>query len=228
MVNFHLSRVLRAIQESSIESDFKDKVLDLYADYIAQYAYPRIYTAKIAKKEEIVDCLLKQYYVYGVYAGIQQFLEEMKEIGNLGDIALSNQAIFEQLLCDWHVKLTTQTFKNLYKVAYSELGSNSRIKEDSTIYCFEVFLQDLDEGEASGLALEDLLIFITGARKIPPLGFAVPIQVKFYDDILTGRRRPWSSTCSLTLNIPRGYEDPEQFKSLMLEALQECQGFGLV
>ena len=226
--DFQLLSVLRAIQESSTERDFSEKVIDLYADYIAQYAYPRIYTTKVAKKEEIVDCLLKQYYVYGVYASIQQFLEGMNEIGNFGDVVLSNQAIFEQLLCDCHVKLTTQRFKDLYQIAYSEVGSNSRIKEDSTIYCFEVFLQDLEEGEANGLALEDLLVFISGASKIPPLGFTVPIRVKFYDDVLTERRRPWSSTCSLTLNIPRGYENPEQFKSLMLETLQECQGFGLV
>ena len=81
-------------------------------------------------------------------------------------MVLSNEAILEQLLYNWHVKLTTNTFKDLYQIAFLEVGSNSRNNEDSTICCFEVFLQDLGDSEANGLALKDLLVFITGISKI--------------------------------------------------------------
>jgi hypothetical protein len=76
----------------------------------------------------------------------------------------------------------------------SEEGSNQRRKEDTTIYCFEIFLQDLEEGVVPGLSLEDLLVFITGADCLPPLGFGNNITVDFYDFEENSRRRPYAST----------------------------------
>lgn len=34
------------------------------------------------------------------------------------------------------------------------------------IYCFELFLKDLEEDEADGLTLKDLLVFINGADSV--------------------------------------------------------------
>ena len=76
----------------------------------------------------------------------------------------------------------------------SEEGSNERRKDDSTIYCFEIFLQDLEEGDVSG---KDLLVFITGAECLPPLGFSKKITVDFYNFEQNSRRRPYASTCGL-------------------------------
>ena len=66
-------------------------------------------------------------------------------------------------------------------------------------------------------------MFITGADSAPPLGFPQLISVQFYH--FTGNVQ-WSSTCALTLHLPRGVEDPQEFNKLMKESLLECHGFG--
>ena len=49
----------------------------------------------------------------------------------------------------------------------------------------------------AGLSLEDLLIFMTGADCVPPLGFGKKITVDFYNFEENSRRRPYVSTCGL-------------------------------
>ncbi|XP_031549999.1 uncharacterized protein LOC116287459 [Actinia tenebrosa] len=145
-----------------------------------------------------------------------QLLDGMNSIGNFGDI-MAHKSVFDTVLENKQKKLTAS--KSLFKVDYAEKGSNMRNKEDSTMYCFEVFLVDLEEGEADGVALEDLFIFITVVESPPSLGFDLPITIQFYDFVGKERRRPSSSTCCLTLDLPRGMEDPEKIKSLMRDSI---------
>ena len=88
---------------------------------------------------------------------------------------------------------------SLYQLNRLEEGSNKRDRENSTIYCFEIFLQDLEEEEVTGLSLEDLLLFITAADCVPPLGFDKLITIEFYDFEGDVRRRP--KVMSLCLNL---------------------------
>lgn len=133
--------------------------------------------------------------------------------------------MFDAVLGNKQEKLTAPKLKSLFKVDYAEKGSNMRNMEDSTMYCFEVYLVDLEEGEADGVVLEDL-IFISGVVSPPPLGFDSPITIQFYGFVGKERRRPSSSTCSLTLDVPRSMEDPDEFKSLMRDSILESYGFG--
>ena len=165
-----MKEILRATAKCCSKEEF-DGVITKHADQIAQYGYPNIYTAKLAQKKEVVDCLLRQNFVYGVHAEFSQFMEGMNTIGNFGFIVKENQSVFDAILSSKHDKLTLGAFSSLYELDRSEKGSNNRSREDSTIYCFELFLKDLEEGEADGLTLEDLLVFITGADSFPPLGF---------------------------------------------------------
>ncbi len=107
-------------------------------------------------------------------------------------------------MCDANAKLTSSKLKSHYNVSYSESGSNLRIEEENSIYSFELFIQDLKEGQVDGLELEDLLIFVTGAEDAPPLGFSKPITVQFYSNKASERRMPLSSTCALGLHLPKG------------------------
>lgn len=222
-----LKSILMELQACSSDVDFQHLV-QCHADPIAQYGYSSIYTSTIADKDSITDCLLKQHYLYGVFAEISQFFDGMNEIGMFGDLVKANKFAFVSFLSGKQKKLTLHDFKSVYKVQNSESGSNDKAREDSTIYCFELFLQDLEEGEISELTLEDLLVFITGSDHIPPLGFEQAITIYFYNFDGSVKRRPWASTCSLTLNLPRGIEDPEEFTSFMKQSLLDCHGFGQV
>jgi hypothetical protein len=92
---------------------------------IAEFGYPKIYRCNLSNESEMIESLLKQHFVDGVHAGVSQFFNGLNSIGQLGDIILQNKQLFD-------------------KINRSEEGSNQRSKEDSTIYCFEIFLQDLE------------------------------------------------------------------------------------
>ena len=62
------------------------------------------------------------------------------------------------VLGDSQVKLNSVTFKKLYTIGFSDGGSNQRDKEEKTIYCFELFLRDLEEDIIPDLFLEGVPI----------------------------------------------------------------------
>ena len=70
------------------------------------------------------------------------------------------------------------------------------------------------EGSCEGCTLADILSFITGVDRIPALGFTRMISICFYES--DGGIRPWSSTCSLQLNLPRRIEGLDAFRALMV------------
>ena len=219
--------VLNAIYTSNSQDNFRENVVNLHADFIAQNGYSKVYTEKFDMKLDVLEALLRQYYVYSVHAEIKQFIDGMNSIGKLGDRVLANQSALEQLRCQGKEKLTSQKLKSLYRVTYSESGSNLRIEEESSIYSFELFIQDLEERQLDGLQLEDLLIFVTGAEDVLPLGFSRQITVDFYSNTTNERRLPWSSTCAMGQHLPRGCQ-PDEFKETTSQALLDCQGFGIV
>jgi hypothetical protein len=51
---------------------------------------------------------------------------------------------------------------------------------------------------------EELLVFLTGADCLPPLGFPDRCSINFYDQEPGVKRIPFASTCSLSVS-PQGY-----------------------
>lgn len=227
IADVEMKAVLSSATACTSEEDFAEFV-SKHSDQIAQYGYSNVYRATLKDKVELIDCLLKQYFVYGVHAEYTQFLEGMNSIGNFGNVVMEHEEVFAAILGNKQPKLTSVMFMSLYELFRSEEGSNKRKQEDDTVYCFELFIKDLEEGEAGNLILEDLIVFITGADAVPPLGFEKKISIEFYDFTGNVRRRPWSSTCGLTLHLPRGIADPAEFNSLIKESLLDCHGFGKV
>ena len=69
-------------------------------------------------------------------------------------------------------------------------------------------------------SLEDVLVFFTGADRVPPLGFPHTPSLHFLDDTAMF---PTASTCSLVLCLPTRYSTYDAFKDAMIEALT-CNG----
>jgi len=69
---------------------------------------------------------------------------------------------------------------------------------------------------------EYILIFFTGADRIPPLGFDGTATLTFTPGVLAT-----SSTCGLVMNLPYCHETYETFKSFMIESLISNGGFYL-
>ena len=78
-----------------------------------------------------------------------------------------------------HLKCSNYKFKELYTIDFSCQGSNNRNREEDVVYCFEVFLTDLEDRQVNQLSLEELMIFITGSDVVPHLGFERQITIQF-------------------------------------------------
>ena len=76
------------------------------------------------------------------------------------------------------------------------------------------------------VTFEELLIFISGADRIPPCGFHAPFFIEFYTNEGTEQRLPFASTCALTLSLPRGVANPDNLKRHLMMSLKDSYGFG--
>lgn len=78
--------------------------------------------------------------------------------------------------------------------------------------------------ETSGCTIEDVMIFVTGSEKVPPLGFGGRrLRVEFLDTGLFCT----SSTCDLTLRLPLIHgENYQAFEDAMILSLKNNDGFG--
>ena len=82
-----MKEILRATAACCSEEEFAE-VITKHADQIAQYGYPKIYTVNLAYKKEVVDCLLKQNFDYGVHAmkcSLQERNEQHWKLWKHGD-----------------------------------------------------------------------------------------------------------------------------------------------
>ena len=79
------------------------------------------------------------------------------------------------------------------------------------------------------VSLKELLAFWTGADVIPPMGFAQPLRIEFFSkDIKETTRYPSANTCALQMNLPRGIEEPDDLKELIVFAIKNTGGFYVV
>lgn len=78
------------------------------------------------------------------------------------------------------------------------------------------------EIEERAITLEDILVFVTGADHLPPLGFEDILTLKF--DHSTGF--PLASTCSLTLSLPTRFSEYQEFRKAVIEGVVSGFGFG--
>ena len=78
------------------------------------------------------------------------------------------------------------------------------------------------------MSLSDLLVFWTGADRVPPCGFDHPLEIQFYSQEAGDRRLPSSSTCALILWLPRNINDPDMLWGMLVDALTMSAGFGKI
>ena len=89
------------------------------------------------------------YFIIFVYfrvlGEITQFREGLNSIGGLYEKIVSCPDCFRPLFTnEGEVPLTFEILKSVYKVNWSERGSNSRFWEEETIYAFESFLLECE------------------------------------------------------------------------------------
>ena len=70
------------------------------------------------------------------------------------------------------------------------------------------------------------MVFVTGADRIPPLGFNNVAEVRFLHG--ETNKLPVASTCTPAISLPTLYRSYDDFKTAMIEGIVGGFGFGLV
>ncbi|XP_046856273.1 uncharacterized protein LOC124449400 isoform X2 [Xenia sp. Carnegie-2017] len=158
---------------------------------------------------------------------IEQFKMGINDVGGLLDTIKTHSHEFKPLFTELPKKFSRESFKAIYEIEWSLKGSNNRIKEDEAIYCWEIFLNKIEDNEmfyqtevkSIIVHFEHLLQFTTGSESTPPTGFENSLTITFYDQEDGQTRYPYTSTCAMSLALPRGHEDPTMFEELFLRSL---------
>ena len=132
--------------------------------------------------------------------------------------------------------------KNLFSISFRGQEDEQRPLQEQAYIFFSDFLDDcegLDQSACnyymvcsvfdivaagdSVCALEDVLIFCTGAASVPPAGFHMLLKLVFLG---ANENLPTASTCSLILRIPSCHASYDAFKDMMELGMKGNDGFG--
>lgn len=73
-----------------------------------------------------------------------QFTNGINEAGGLWETIKQYPRKFEVLFTFTPCQITCAQLKELVQILWSEVGSNKRNNEDATIYCWELFLKNVE------------------------------------------------------------------------------------
>ncbi|XP_051983766.1 G2/M phase-specific E3 ubiquitin-protein ligase-like isoform X1 [Xyrauchen texanus] len=199
-----------------------DVIVSSLGDWIADCGVPGIYSAAPKDMRRIYGQVIKHYIYFRTADMIAQFKDGMNSCGNLWQIVEKNWKVFLPLFTNEQKELTRDDFRALFTICWSEEGSNLREMEEDTIFCWELLLNSVQEKQST-ITFKEMLVFITGADCILPLGFPGEPRIEFYTQ--ENRRLPFASTCGMVLFLPRGIQEEEEFTDLLNTALKGYLGF---
>ncbi|RXN12008.1 G2 M phase-specific E3 ubiquitin- ligase-like protein [Labeo rohita] len=130
-------------------------------------------------------------------------------------------SLFFSFMCYTETKLTADAVENIFHVQFSQPGSTNRQEEARVLSYWRDYLLYLEEKEATP-SLEDVLMFGTGLKEVPPAAIQPQPQLVFQKSA----RFPMANVCTNTIKIPilPSYED---FQEAMDYGMQNSPGFGL-
>lgn len=202
----------------------RDQFLEKHGEWLLTQGFLSAWQFKPENRNHLISSLMKQIVFYRTSAEIAQFQEGLNIVCGLWQEIKRSPLTWMPLFCHKKEPLSREQFSEMIEFIRSPDGSNKKIQEEDTIYSWEIFLQDIHNQRAP-VTFEELLIFITGADEIPICGFSSKICIEFFTNEEGETRLPFSSTCALSLSLPRGISNPESFSALMVRAIKESSGF---
>ncbi|KAA0706278.1 hypothetical protein E1301_Tti022447 [Triplophysa tibetana] len=121
------------------------------------------------------------------------------------------------------LEIEGEDLMSLFKAELSCPGSNRwRLGKKVEGY-WRDFLVDVEDGVFE-IELQQILIFASGADRIPALGFTPQPTIGFIHEI--GRNYPEANTCLVKLKLPI-HETYENFTKYMFEGIIQSPTFGM-
>ena len=179
------------------------------------------------EKARLVGIICDYSVIHKCKAAIDQFKEGVMSIPSIKTNLEMAPHLFKELFTRDVQSLTTDEFRALYQICFSPEGSNNREEEELTAIWWEEFVDNLGKN-GFPVSLEYILTFVTGADVVPPAGFSEYIKIKFFSQVKCEKRLPYCSTCSLEFYIPRNVQSYQEMEEMLLQAFQDCHGFGKI
>ena len=130
-------------------------------------------------------------------------------------------------------KLTAENVDSIFDPVFSPAGSNKFVIEQSIIFNFNQYLEDVENGKVVGqledrevkISLSDILQFATGAQNVPAIGFSPHPTIVFQHDLVTLRKIS-TNTCANILKFPVSGLDAEKdfLRNLLFEKVSDYSG----
>ncbi|XP_019211544.1 G2/M phase-specific E3 ubiquitin-protein ligase [Oreochromis niloticus] len=171
-------------------------------------------------KKKVVADYIQWYFIYRNHLSIQSFREGLATLDFLNALE-QHPSLFFSFMCYTETRLTADLLENIFRVQFGPPGSSRRQEETRVISYWQDYLLSVEERNGS-LSLEDILMFATGLREIPPAAIQPKPRLLFQ----TTSRFPVADVCANTIKIPvlHSYED---FQEAMDYGIQNSPGFGL-
>lgn len=171
-------------------------------------------------KKKVVADYIQWYFIYRNHLSIQSFREGLATLDFLNALE-QHPSLFFSFMCYTETRLTADLLENIFHVQFGPPGSSRRQEETRVISYWQDYLLSVEERNGS-LSLEDILMFATGLREIPPAAIQPKPRLLFQ----TTSRFPVADVCANTIKIPvlHSYED---FQEAMDYGIQNSPGFGL-
>lgn len=93
--------------------------------------------------KDMAERLIKHHIFYRTSSAINQFKMGMDDVAGFWQLVAANSTQFKTLFCHKCLSLNKEQFQSLFKINFSEEGSNKRSFEEETMYSWELFLQDM-------------------------------------------------------------------------------------
>nr|XP_055051490.1 G2/M phase-specific E3 ubiquitin-protein ligase-like [Misgurnus anguillicaudatus] len=193
--------------------------------------------SNLEERDAMVQAALTYYLEGRTEMPLKQLKEGLQTLGVLNALK-EHSRLLEELFSGGAPTLTAASLLDLFKVQYSPSGSSRRALEEVTIAYWRDWIIEVEDGDAAveveggkkiEIALEDVLVFASGASAIPPFGFRENPRITFLHEELNGNQRmfPEANTCAIILKLPVGqvYED---FCHFMTTGIVQSPVFGLV
>ncbi|XP_034550588.1 G2/M phase-specific E3 ubiquitin-protein ligase-like [Notolabrus celidotus] len=163
------------------------------------------------------------FYVEGrTKEALQQLAEGLNTLGLL-DLMKIHPSTFKEVFSSSERPLKATDLISLFKAMLSHPESNRWRKEKRVEGYWRDFLLDIEDGVFE-ITMEQILVFASGADRVPALGFSPHPTLTFIHE--TGRNYPEANTCLVNLKLPI-HDTYVQFTKFMCEGIIQAPTFGL-
>ncbi|XP_055364606.1 uncharacterized protein LOC114853674 isoform X2 [Betta splendens] len=194
-------------------------------NWVSSCGLPDFSAAQSDEMPAVYEHLVQHHIYHRVASMISQFKDGLNSCGGLWGTIESNWELFVPVMTsEQQQPVTLEEFTQLFTVCYSQSDCQMRAAEAVTVAHWETVLTLISGGQAD-LCFEDLIAFITGADRPPPLGFPTLISLRFYsqDAGVSSERLPHASG-ALELFLPRGAAGADHLLTLLRRAVREALG----